>query len=383
MRAESGWVVLFISQLHPWGALYVAVPYLCVQYSATHPSLSNASDTACFSPFPIVLRFSWAYAGWQGRQVAGYFRSHRDCYLYLFFYCCISNSLFMDILYKRYFGHLRLLMSTDVENSGPRASRMTCRVLCANIRGLHKNLPDLSLIARGGDVFFFIFRLLSLPGATFLSLWFQILAEGCSCWGVRLIGFEGWLYTCVMAFRHIDSAVMDVDVVKSQLSGFVVAIVIFMRSACTEVQIYRIHFFIVCWRTWIRCSSWIEKRFSVWWRRECSPWGLGCSMTNLHGRAVRDCLTVGLWAGGYEAYTHWWMGAWLVADRCFWCCMGFGWLWSYCHFYWCVMEQPIPHMVCRQEVYPKNSVNWELVRDVKGLNWNGIIRSSCPALWLS
>ena len=44
-----------------------------------------------------------------------------------------------------------------------------------------------------------------------------------------------------------------------------------------------------------------------------------------------------------------------------------------------MLEQPIPYLVCRQEVYRKNSVNWELVKgDVKGPNWNGIIKSPCP-----
>ena len=44
-----------------------------------------------------------------------------------------------------------------------------------------------------------------------------------------------------------------------------------------------------------------------------------------------------------------------------------------------VLEQPIPHMVCRQEVYLKYSVDWLLVRgDVKDLNWNEISKSSCP-----
>ena len=42
-----------------------------------------------------------------------------------------------------------------------------------------------------------------------------------------------------------------------------------------------------------------------------------------------------------------------------------------------VLVQPILHQVCRQEVYPKNSVDWELIRgDVKGLNWNEFIRFS-------
>ena len=45
-----------------------------------------------------------------------------------------------------------------------------------------------------------------------------------------------------------------------------------------------------------------------------------------------------------------------------------------------VLEQPIHHLVCRQDVYHKNSVDWNLVRrDVNGLNWNGIINSPCPA----
>ena len=49
-----------------------------------------------------------------------------------------------------------------------------------------------------------------------------------------------------------------------------------------------------------------------------------------------------------------------------------------------VLAQPIPHLVCRQEVYFKNSVDWMLVRaDVKDFNWNGIIRSPCPVLSLN
>ena len=43
----------------------------------------------------------------------------------------------------------------DVEEKpGPKATRRSFRVVLANIWGLHKNLSDLSLAARGGDVFF-------------------------------------------------------------------------------------------------------------------------------------------------------------------------------------------------------------------------------------
>ena len=67
-----------------------------------------------------------------------------------------------------------------------------------------------------------------------------------SCSKARLIGSEGWLYACVMDFRHIDSAVMSVDIVKGCLSGFVVTVIIFMCSACTGIQIYRIKYLTVC-----------------------------------------------------------------------------------------------------------------------------------------
>ena len=44
-----------------------------------------------------------------------------------------------------------------------------------------------------------------------------------------------------------------------------------------------------------------------------------------------------------------------------------------------VRDQSIPPLLCMQEVYLKNSVDWRLVRrDGKGLNWNMFIRSSCP-----
>ena len=61
----------------------------------------------------------------------------------------------MSILYKSYFSRLGLLGSSDAKvNSGPRASRRSCRAVLANIRGLHRNLSDVSLLARGGYVFF-------------------------------------------------------------------------------------------------------------------------------------------------------------------------------------------------------------------------------------
>ena len=82
--------------------------------------------------------------------------------------------MFMSILHKGYFGCLRLLTSSDVEeNPGPTVSHRSCRVVYANIRGLHKNLLNLSHMASGGEVMFSL-RVLSLPDATFPSLWFRV-----------------------------------------------------------------------------------------------------------------------------------------------------------------------------------------------------------------
>ena len=41
------------------------------------------------------------------------------------------------------------------ENPGPTASRRSCRVVYAIIRGLHKNLSEMSLMSGEGNVCFF------------------------------------------------------------------------------------------------------------------------------------------------------------------------------------------------------------------------------------
>ena len=50
-----------------------------------------------------------------------------------------------------------------------------------------------------------------------------------------LVGFEGWLHTCVKAFRHIDSAGMSADV---SLSGFVVAVIISMAQSVIKRHLF-------------------------------------------------------------------------------------------------------------------------------------------------
>ena len=86
---------------------------------------------------------------------------------------------------------------SDVEeNSGAKASRMSCPVVYANIRGLHKNLSELSIIAKDEIIFFcFVLTLLTHSGTTFLSSWLQVLVSQCSCSGVRLNTLSVSYYT--------------------------------------------------------------------------------------------------------------------------------------------------------------------------------------------
>ena len=125
------------------------------------------------------------------------------------------TSFSMSILYKRYFGHLRIVKSSDVmENPKPRASRRSWCVGQANIRAC-KRICKICLLWPEVEMCFFVVRPLTFPGATFPSLWFRVLVDLCSCSGVWLIGSDGWLYRCVMALCCIDSVVMSVGVVKS------------------------------------------------------------------------------------------------------------------------------------------------------------------------
>ena len=59
----------------------------------------------------------------------------------------------MSILYTPYFGRLKLLRSSDVEeNPEPKASRRSYCAVYANIWSMDKNLSDYTLMARGGGV---------------------------------------------------------------------------------------------------------------------------------------------------------------------------------------------------------------------------------------
>ena len=80
----------------------------------------------------------------------------------------------MSILFKLYFNRLKLLRSLDAEeNPGQRVSCRSCIVVNASIR-----IRQICLLMAEVEICFFILRHnLSLPGATFLSLCFQVLVD--------------------------------------------------------------------------------------------------------------------------------------------------------------------------------------------------------------
>ena len=75
----------------------------------------------------------------------------------MFFHCyCISNSLFMGILYKRYFGRLILLRSFGYGREYGRL-HVSRAVLCAPISGACIRICQICLLLSEVEVCFFLF----------------------------------------------------------------------------------------------------------------------------------------------------------------------------------------------------------------------------------
>ena len=90
----------------------------CVFCIPQPTSLPNTDETACLSPFPIVLFFQQRLRWLTGLGTPGGWLLKEplcpaSC---IFFYCCCaSSSLFMSVLCKPYSGCSRLLRPSEVE----------------------------------------------------------------------------------------------------------------------------------------------------------------------------------------------------------------------------------------------------------------------------
>ena len=239
--------------------------------------------------------------------------------------------------------------SKNLLNPRPRASRRSCRVAYANIRGLYKNLSD-CLFWPEMEMCFFL-RVLCLPDATFPSLWFRVLADWCSCSWVRLIGLDGWLYTCdrCSAYRQrgYECGCCEVVVVRICNSSHNFYIFLVYRNPDLSDKIFHCllpamaKVYTVDRKESFLFDGDVNAHHEEWIFYDKSS-RLGCAWLRF---------IIGLWVDAYEAYTHWWRRAWLSADWLFECCEGLGWLASWnlgpqAVFIGAVLEQPIPHLAC-------------------------------------
>ena len=70
-----------------------------------------------------------------------------------FVYCIVNIKEFMDFLYLIFYGCLRLRFLDVDTNPGPRRPVPdVCRILCSNVRGLARNLSDLTVASSQYDI---------------------------------------------------------------------------------------------------------------------------------------------------------------------------------------------------------------------------------------
>ena len=69
-----------------------------------------------------------------------------------FVYCVVNNKYFTDFIYHLFNACLRLLFLDVETNPGPRRPvPSVCRILCSNVRGLARNLSDLTVASTQYD----------------------------------------------------------------------------------------------------------------------------------------------------------------------------------------------------------------------------------------
>ena len=156
----------------------------------------------------------------------------------------------MGILYKRYFGRLRLLRSSDVdENPGsPRASRRSCRIEYANIHDLYKRIYQICLLLLEVEVCFFCSDALVSSRRHIFELVFSGFG--------RLMQLHMGVVDC---FRQL-AVYMRNSFSAYRECGCCEVIVVRVCSSSLVFGVYRNSdlsniFFTYCCRLWLRCNS--------------------------------------------------------------------------------------------------------------------------------
>ena len=140
------------------------------------------------------------------------------------------------------------------ENPEPRASRMSHRVVYANIRSLRKILSETSLIAIDEDVYFFCSEILFSFRRHFSELMVPSFGKP-----MQLLNGEiDWFRGLAVYMRDGFSAYR----LRNYECGYCEFIVVricsnshnLMCLACTRIQIYRIKFLTIYRRLWLMCN---------------------------------------------------------------------------------------------------------------------------------
>ena len=304
--------------------------------------------------------------------------------IFFFYCCCMSNSLFMGILYKRYFGCLMLLKSCGGD-SGMRASRSSCRVVYANIRACIRSCL-ICLLLPAVELYFCSESLVSSrrhisePIVPDFGRPMQLLRDEAD----RFRGLAAYVHNGFSAYRQRSyrCGCCDVIVAKTCKSSHNFYVFSVYQNPDLSNNIFG------CLLTVISKVQSVDRKafflFTGYVNSHHEEW-LGSSTTNLLRRAARD-FTSSL---GFEQMvtepTHINGGVLdlVLTDVPDVIGVQFGSQVGASDysalFIDVVLEQTISYLVYRQEVYHKNSVNSELVREnVTGLNWREIIRSLCP-----
>ena len=125
----------------------------------------------------------------------------------------------MGSLYFIFYACLKLRF-TDVEtNPGPRRPVLgACRILCSNVRGLSKNLSDVTVAM----ICCCALRPWSRTGVIYQSCWFLYLVVLYCCAGMESPGPVGWLHMCEMDMLHFAQPKFECGCCEMLCSGCVV-----------------------------------------------------------------------------------------------------------------------------------------------------------------
>ena len=121
----------------------------------------------------------------------------------------------MGLVHQIFYTCLKLRFPDVETNPGPRRPvPSACRILRSNVRGLFRNLGDLTMASSQFDVLLCSETLVSdMRHVSELLRFPDLVAQSC-CAGAVCLEPVGWLHTCEMDMELFANANLSVDIVK-------------------------------------------------------------------------------------------------------------------------------------------------------------------------